>query len=176
MDNIYEKYRGIFWEVFSRYDLDVDGLNELESTYVELCKAMEKASHPDSYVRHMLNRRARSLMCDQKHEEARIIPMIWGDKDTEYASLVRCCVSALQEMLETLTPQQGLVIAMHYGLGDYRQMTTNEIAAALNISRHMVEVTEYRAMVRLRKNGQRAKLEGLLSIFAEQPMYMLEVR
>lgn len=176
MDNIYEKYRNIFWEVFSKYDFDADDLGELEDAYTAMCKTVENYKNPACAVRYQLHRKANTLIEAKKFTKAGIIPMPCRDEDTEYAGLVKCCSSALQEMLNDLSPKQGLVIAMHYGLGDYRQMTINEIADTLHISRYMVEKYQRCAMLRLRNSANLRKLEGLLSIFAEQPMYMLEVR
>lgn len=176
MDNIYEKYRSIFWEVFSRYDLDADDLEELELSYQAMCKSLEGSQYPAGAIRYRLHQRAQSFVERAANREATTIPIFCKDADTEYASLVNCCTSALKEMLETLTPLQGTVLAMHYGFGGYEAMPTNAIANALNITRHMVQVTERRALFKLRKSSNRCKLEGFLSMFAEQPMYMLEVR
>ena len=68
----------------------------------------------------------------------------------------------LQQLMESLSDRQQLVLRMRYGLDDGVCRTLDEISAVLGISKERVRQLEQRAMDRLKKNGAGMGLEDFL--------------
>jgi RNA polymerase primary sigma factor len=68
-------------------------------------------------------------------------------QDVAYVSALR---ERIRAIIDKLPPREANIISLHYGLGDGRAYTLEEIGKKLGITRERVRQLEARAMTRLR--------------------------
>ena len=73
----------------------------------------------------------------------------------------------LHHSLSELTPRERQVLRMHFGIGQYRGHTLEEIGRKFHLTRERIRQIELKALKKLRYADRRRSLEGSVAIASD---------
>lgn len=70
----------------------------------------------------------------------------------------------LEKLLSTLTDKEREIILMYYGIGDYEEMTLEDIGKKFNLSNERIRYIKYKILRKLRSEAMEINIETKLSL------------
>ena len=136
----------------------------------EISEVAEMLNMDAAHVRDMININREMVSLDAQvrggdADSASVGDFIEDDRySTPYETLVTNAMqSDIDEVLETLRPNEARVIRLRYGLDGSRPMSLKEVGQACNLTKERIRQIEKRAIVRLQHPRRMKKLEDYLA-------------